>query len=1182
MIQKEDFEQRLKKLDWTLYKLAKEFAEYRAIGGDVSPASRYHSSISKAIENPGKSRLETIEDVVQVLNGELTILWEPGRVVTIRLEDETIEALKQRAENDGKAINDIAKELLLQALSGLPAQKSKQLTNLVMAKEAKIYRSFHPVIESAYSAVHQWLSERPEANGYKELDYAQDIWYSLDKADLKNTAFQFYALFPRYYFEAAHILEKTIQSTKLLNRLKYNPRICLIDIGAMGAASAAFIERILAWKKDEEISNPLEIICLGIDPSIYGFTLYSKLMQEIKENIKSFNIHLEFQPICESVPKGIITTMRYLQKKRIFWEHPVISNLLITQLDIVSSLNQEELFKKQQYEKLKDLGVEVDLIMPDEKEIWQEEALSYKQLLEEVPLENLHLLTVGTKDMDKHIRQNYSYYQLNEGMAEIVKAVEKVINDSHALCKNDNLKQLQQVEFNNPIDSYWFDNNKSHYSSTFPVSFLTITNREVEQDKNWAGVIDLKNLELAWVRARKNVLDEFLYDDIEILLFERHLEHHLREMQQCLIDYCYLIDARKETVSANIPKGSTSSRPKQLSRLEEEILANAIIQVIGQKMELDFYTYKPQKKSYENETEYLYENWWEDWKKFREDVTKSAKRQKNKDGVVLRTDIQAYYTKIKQNKLLDIVKYKLEKDGQSSKRIEWLLRKLIYRDLSYDNSAKIREEIGLNQGTNTSGFYANLYLISLDNNLRNNKQFQLDFYRYVDDIIMILPSADVRYIENVKSVLYDELEKLGLAINNDKTDVYKNINLFLEVFADDDALEKLGKEFNFLMYKLWLMNSNYRTKFRFAHNSEKEILWWQLIKIYQQCLFSINIYVSDTYLSRKIYQILFQQSENTINELKLPHFPNGSNFNIISNWTRSFDNLECLWLKDKKDLKQKILQLFYNSLASLREVIAQRKSRTPSTNEEKRKLKIKQRKEETHLRFAINKLSILGFNKEFYDAWQEFDDVWIEIVKLICDEELFVIRDLLDVILSLARQGYTEAIKQLQEEYINKTNETSNYLRAVILEAMRFLPNLDVKDWEFIFKSAIEGKSDIERLKATETWLYLGSVAKQFEDHQTIQSICDILASSPQIITRIKKNYILILGLHDPAKLASLSNLEDLCKATDYLISDSCKLALDGKVSVLFDQDEPALVRSYYSLKQSSSREDKPYKSLGI
>ncbi|MFN9560019.1 MAG: reverse transcriptase domain-containing protein, partial [Dolichospermum sp.] len=756
MIYKEDFEQRLKDLDWTLYKLAKEFAEYRATGGDVSPASRYHSSIGKAIENPGKSRLETIEDIVQVLNGELTILWDAGKVVTIRLEDETLEALKQRSENEGKTINEIAKQLLLQALLGLPAQRSKQVTHLIIGEETKICRSFHPIIASAYSAVHDWLGEIPEAQGYKDFDYAKDILHCLEKADLKSTAFQFYSLFPRYYFESVHILDKIIKSRHLLSRIKYNPRICLIDLGGMGAASVAFIERILAWYQDEEIVNPIDIICLGIEPDFSGVTVYSKLMNEVKNNVKSLNINLEFQVICESVSKGIITTMRYLQKKCKSWQQPVISNVILTQLDITSSLNKEAILKKEQYEKLKYLGLEAELILPDEKELWLEECLSYKQLLEEVPVENLHLLTLGTKKMNSYLNQNYPGYKLEEATIEIIRNIEKVMGDSHIISLLENLQQIQQVNFNNPIDSYWH-HHKSNHSSSFPASFVTITNSELSQDNNWAELTDLKNLELAWVRARKNLLDEFLYDEIEILLFERNLEHNLRVIQQDLIDYRYRIDAGQEVISANVPKGSNSTRPKELSRLEEEILANAIIQVIGEKMKIDFYSYKPNKKSYENENEYLYESWWDDWKNFRKAIKDSLEIQKNQDGAVIRTDIQAYYTRIKQDNLLEIVQKTLKINGEGSERIYWLLRKLIYKDLNYQNSAEMEEKTGLNQGTITSGFYANLYLLSLDNRFKNNKEFQLDFYRYVDDIIMIIPSSDPGYIEKVKTALHNEL-----------------------------------------------------------------------------------------------------------------------------------------------------------------------------------------------------------------------------------------------------------------------------------------------------------------------------------------------------------------------------------------------------------------------------------------
>lgn len=119
-------------------------------------------------------------------------------------------------------------------------------------------------------------------------------------------------------------------------------------------------------------------------------------MQEIKQNVSYLNINLEFQPICERVPKATLTAMRYLQKKQQQWDKP-LSNLFLMQLDVASSLSQDEILKRSQYEKLKELGLEPDFILETGEEFWQEEALGYKHLLEEVPVEHLHLMTLGTK-----------------------------------------------------------------------------------------------------------------------------------------------------------------------------------------------------------------------------------------------------------------------------------------------------------------------------------------------------------------------------------------------------------------------------------------------------------------------------------------------------------------------------------------------------------------------------------------------------------------------------------------------------------------------------------------------------------------------------------------------------------------------------------------------------------------
>jgi hypothetical protein len=660
---------------------------------------------------------------------------------------------------------------------------------------------------------------------------------------------------------------------------------------------------------------------------------------------------------------------------------------------------------------------------------------------------------------------------------------------------------------------------------------------------------------LAWVRARRNLLHiESCYDEIEIKLFEHNLDNNLRIIQEKLVALCDEVIDGKEVINYNFVKSSSASRPKQLSRLEEEILAAAIIQIIGKKAEIDFYSYCPQKESLNEATEYLYENYLGGYKTFLAEARSSA--EEYQDGAVIRTDIKSYYTMVVQSQLLDITKNELD---ISSERIYWLLNKIKKVDLDGHQPGR-----GLKQGTITSGFYANLYLSKIDEKFKNDKTWRVKFHRYVDDMIIVLPS--VTYLEDVESALKVELTILELELNKDKTEHYDNVSDFLKTIQDDKTLEELSKKFNFLIYCLWVLNADSRTKFEFANKSGNERLWWNLISLYQQCLYSINIHVTETYLSRKIYQYLFQQTQRKNHELNLPPFPNSENYSVISNWARRFEELEKAWLNDKKKLKSEIVNLFTQSLLELKEISEQiNKNDSTKSQPKKRQFIVQRRRLETRIRFAINKLIILGF-----------DEVWQEIVNLICSD--FVIRDLLDVVISLARQGYTDAINQLKKYYQNSSNKTSEYLRAVILEALRFLPSLNLQDWELIFEAATEGTSDIERLKATETWLYLGDVAKQFVQAKHIQAVVNALNSEPQPFTRLKKNYILILGIHAPDEIPNVSISPK--ELNDYLIADALNLAQNGKVSELFKEDEPAIIRQYYSVKTASDSEDKHRYSL--
>lgn len=1159
MVSKKDLEQRLQELDWTLYRLAKEFAELRANRTDqkeVPPASRYHTSLGKAIDNPGTSKLETIEDIVQVLNGELTILWEAGKVVTIRLEDETIEALKQRGENEGKSLNEIAKQLLLQALSGLPAPNSKQVSNLVMAEEAKIYRSFHPVIASAYSAVHQWLSEIPDAKGYKGLDYSKDILHSLDKADLKSAAFQFYSLFALNYFEAVHILDSVINSSRLLHSIRYKPRIYFVDIGcAMGAATAAFIEKILTLPKEVSQSKKIEIICVGIEPNIYNYAVYKKLMQQLKDKIEPFNIILDFKAINDHLPQAILTTISHFKNKVNDKNslNKTLSNLFLMQLDIASSIGKDDILKRERDKKLKALGLEPEIDTETEKEFWQDEALSLKRLLEEVPVEKLHVMTIGTKNLEKSLQEIINVSDINEGIKAIHKTIENFIGKEHRI--SNVLEGQQAVDFENPVSSYWQDKNVLNHAVQFNVVCQTIKNRELQEDNEWNKLISLENIELAWVKARSNLFNESFYDEIEIRLFENNLDKNLQILVDNLVDRLYSDNflPSNQDIDYKFVKGRAKGRPKQLTRLEEEIVAIAILQTIGQKNDIHFYSYQLKVEA----TEDLYEDYFPKYKKFLEAARESANTYPQ--GAVLRTDIESYYVKVIQEQLIDITERELR---ISSERIKWLLSKILRQNLNngHDNG------MGLKQGTLTSGFYANLYLKVVDDYFANEPKWKhiINFHRYVDDIIAVLPSGN--YIQEFNEQLTEKLSKLGLNLNKKKTEYYENIADFLPSTELDTDLDELNKEFNLMLYPLWIMNYDYRTQLELANNSHDEKLWWKLIKIYQHCLYALGIYVPETRLSRKIYQKLVAQKINNKNQLTLPSFAPDNNFIIISRWGNQFQEFNRPWMDRKNKIKSKVVKLFQDSLKERQELTKLIDEKADSISEqEKRELNIKLRKLETRIRASIKKLLILGL-----------DQVWQEIVLIICD--LFIIRDLLDVIIALASQGYIDAIKQLWQHYQKDeiaSEEASEYVRAILLEAFRFIAILESDDWQLIFNSATAAKSDIEKLKATETWLYLGHLAKPFVQSQHLQNVAKALISLPSPFTRLKKNYILILGMYnyDLPDNIPFSNEEK----NDYLIKDALKLAESGKVAEIFREIEPARVRQYYNQKQKSVTKDKQY-----
>ena len=101
--------------------------------------------------------------------------------------------------------------------------------------------SLHPVIQSAYSGVHSWLERRDDTSGYMKID-ERKISKRLSREDMKHIAAQFSVLFPAHHFKCLDLLQNIIELEMLLDWLRRNPFITLIDVGCgAGAATAALI-----------------------------------------------------------------------------------------------------------------------------------------------------------------------------------------------------------------------------------------------------------------------------------------------------------------------------------------------------------------------------------------------------------------------------------------------------------------------------------------------------------------------------------------------------------------------------------------------------------------------------------------------------------------------------------------------------------------------------------------------------------------------------------------------------------------------------------------------------------------------------------------------------------------------------------------------------------------------------
>lgn len=151
----------------------------------------------------------------------------------------------------------------------------------------------------------------------------------------------------------------------------------------------------------------------------------------------------------------------------------------------------------------------------------------------------------------------------------------------------------------------------------------------------------------------------------------------------------------------------------------------------------------------------------------------------------------------------------------------------------------------------------------------------------------------------------------------------------------------------------------------------------------------------------------------------------------------------------------------------------------------------------------------------------------------------------------------------------------NEYMRAITLRSLRFSPSLNAEYWHKLVYYATEADSVVERLMASETWLFRRLESKKIIEEKHLTSVKEALyKTSPKPTARLRKNYILILGFYEQIDLED-NNFED----SDFIIKDCVEILRQGRLEELFQDVEPKIIRDkYYSNKRREDVDD-PYPS---
>jgi len=670
---------------------------------------------------------------------------------------------------------------------------SKIIQSFVRDELSKPYFEYPAEVNKAYKSVVDWLSNRymigfnaKKGSGKPNLDSSGDF-----SKDRHNTGQEFTFLLPSHsmkvYQTYLKIESKMVQEAT--NAILGKTTLTIIDIGCGGGtASIALISLLTNYQKyrlqHQLPITPITLDCLGIDPNSHALQIYAEFLTECSTTVEDLLIRIrDIRVLPGTLPENSSETLQWLSRQK------RVHGLVLAFSNVIRPLAQIHSQDIQVRSIFDQLGL-TKFLLPSNRgqDIASKELTTLGAILEQDNVDQVILPIISADSGNKSWRTEMQTFlnTLHTQLTPLHKVASVGIQRNH-------------FSFINPPGSYHRDHKNCTYS--IPISydggFAIIDNGKYVADSDWQAILSEENLLLAWTRVRNSFGYEMLEDTIEIRIFEHNIEERLKRLRDEVLSYQWDALNVANMFNFQIPKGNGKApRPISACRLEDAILAIAILQVKAAEYNKasfsNSYAYKLSKKR----GEFFYESWFHQHRNFLTDARSVA--ENNPSYHILQTDLSSYYTNISQSGLLHDVEHLLDLYKSRSRD---LAEQLVYRDCGTG-----KEKIGIPQGHIVSGALANIYLTEVDRAFINIP-YGIHYFRFVDDIILIYPSTLKRHF--VLDLLDHELSERGLARSESKTSEVITVENFLKATEFDEELEKLNKEHIQLIGALYKLDWSY-------------------------------------------------------------------------------------------------------------------------------------------------------------------------------------------------------------------------------------------------------------------------------------------------------------------------------------------------------------------------------------